>query len=64
VPTFSIVAEQRHEFAGDVEASVHQVAIELPGELTDADREALGSRIELLARSWASDCVTRRHVEL
>ena len=29
VDTFSVVAEQRYEFAGEVEATVHQVRIEI-----------------------------------
>jgi hypothetical protein len=50
VASFSVVAEERHEFGGDVETSVRQVVIEVPAA-TDADR------LVALAERWARDCI-------
>jgi hypothetical protein len=52
VDQFAIVAEERHEFAGDVEAAVRQIVIEIP-----AGREA---RVLELAERWAKDCIHAR----
>jgi hypothetical protein len=60
VQTFSIVSEQRYEFAGDVEASVHQVRIEVEDPI---DTEQRGRLIEIADR-WASACAAERHVEV
>jgi len=48
---FTIVAEERHEFGGDVEAAVRQIVIEIPGA-----RE----RILEIAERWAKDCIHAR----
>jgi hypothetical protein len=50
-----IVAEQRFEFDEDVEATVHQVCVELP-------RSAEGREDELLAavEAWAEDAIGER----
>ena len=45
VDTFSIVAEQRYEFAGDVEAAVHQVKIEVEKPI---DVEFCGRLVEIV----------------
>ena len=50
--TFTIVAEERHEFGGDVEAAVRQIVIEIP----DGDEE----RILGIAERWAKDCIHAR----
>lgn len=53
-----IVAERRYEFAPDVEATVHQVHVELP-------RTAGGDEDRLipLVEGWAEDAVgERRHI--
>jgi hypothetical protein len=50
VTSFSVVAEERHEFGGEVETSVRQVVIEVPGG-ADADR------LVALAERWARDCI-------
>jgi len=49
---FAIVAEERHEFGGDVEAAVRQIVIEIP----DGDEE----RILGIAERWAKDCIHAR----
>ena len=61
VPEFAIVAEERHEFGGDVEASVHQVVIEVAQEHDAGVPEVLGERIVLAANGWALDCIASRH---
>jgi hypothetical protein len=60
VSTFSIVSEQRYEFAGDVEASVHQVKIEVESPI---DEELRGRLLEIAER-WADACAAERNVEL
>jgi len=59
IDQFSIVAEHRYEFAGDVEASVHIVRI----ELEEADEQLRGRLLEIADR-WAGACVEERHVEV
>jgi hypothetical protein len=60
LPAFSIVAEQRHEFGGEVEASVHQVVVEVPAEHAGEDPDVLAERIVLLANGWALECIETR----
>jgi len=64
VPDFAIVAEERHEFGGSVEASVHQVVVEVPREHADPEADVLAERIVLEANGWALDCIESRHTEL
>jgi hypothetical protein len=77
VPVFAILAEERHEFAGSVEAKVHQVVVEVPrdaiagsagGKAADAQREPgstepdfLAGQIVHAANGWALDCIASRH---
>ena len=58
-PSFEIVGEERHEFGGDVEASVHQVVI----ELGTADDE-LAVRVVDAAERWAKACFEARRSDL
>jgi hypothetical protein len=63
----SIVSEERHEFDAQVEASVHQVRIELSADRTPADpaeRRELEARILERAEHWARLCVDERHAEV
>jgi truncated hemoglobin YjbI len=60
VDTFSIVAEQRYEFAGDVEAAVHQVRIEVESPI---DEEFRGRLLEIAER-WADACAAERTLQL
>lgn len=53
--SFSIVAEERHEFGDATEASVRQVVI----ELGDAD-DTLCNRVVRLAEAWAAGCIQAR----
>ena len=63
----SIISEERHEIDAHVEASVHQVRIEVaadrvPGDA--AERQAIEARIVERAEHWAHICVAERHVEI
>jgi hypothetical protein len=60
VDTFSVVSEQRYEFSGDVEASVHQVRI----EVADAIGEEQRGRLIEIADRWAAACAAERHVDV
>jgi len=61
MPSFSIVAEERHEFGSTVEASVHQVVIEVSAGQAGDDPDALGARIVSAAEAWAQECIASRH---
>jgi hypothetical protein len=54
---FEIVAEDRHEFGGGREASLHQVVIEIAED--DAAMDVVGA-----AERWARACYAVRHVEI
>ena len=64
VPAFAIVAEERHEFAGAVEAAIHQVRIEVARDILRGDPEALGEQLVAAAEDWARDCIAERHAEI
>jgi hypothetical protein len=61
VDMFAIIAEDRHEFGGDVEAALHQVVVEVPQENIGGDPDRLAERIVLAANGWALDCIASRH---
>ena len=62
----SIIAEERHEIDAQVEASVHQVRIELTDQVPadETERQALEARILERAEHWARVCVAERHVDV
>lgn len=63
----SIVAEERHEISDGVEASLHQVRVEVGGEQLPTSAEALAELTDVLvteAGRWARACVADRHVEV
>jgi hypothetical protein len=61
----SIISEERHEIDAQVEASVHQVRIEVAAEdIGDADKADLEERILERAEHWARLCVAERHAEV
>lgn len=62
VDEFSIVAEERHEFAGAVEASLHLVRLEVSREAAGSDTDALCDRVVTAAEAWAEACVAERHL--
>ena len=60
----SIISEERHEIDAQVEASVHQVRIELTNGVPpdDVGRRALEKRILERADHWARQCIAERHI--
>jgi hypothetical protein len=60
-PSFAIVSEERHEFGDAVEASVHQVVVEVPQEIAGEERELLAEQIVFAANGWALECIASRH---
>ena len=58
-PTFEIVAEDRHEFGDSIEASVHQVVIEMTETGDDVAKNVIGA-----AELWASSCYQARHIDI
>jgi hypothetical protein len=61
LPQFAIVAEQRHEFGNAVEASIHQVVVEVPQEHAGETPDVLAEQIVLAANGWALECIASRH---
>src|SRR4051812_22941969 len=62
----SIISEERHEIDANVEASVHQVRIEVASDRVPAvgeERETLIERLVERAEHWARICVADRHAE-
>jgi hypothetical protein len=62
VPSFAILSEDRHEFGAAVEASVHQVVIEVPQEHAGPEPPVRAEQIVLTANGWALDCIASRHL--
>jgi hypothetical protein len=63
----SIISEERHEIDAHVEASVHQVRIEIAPDRLPADgttRREVARRILERAEHWARLCVAERHAEV
>ena len=60
-PSFAIISENRHEFGDAVEASVHQVVVEVPQEVAGEEPELLAEQIVFAANGWALDCIASRH---
>jgi hypothetical protein len=61
VTSFAIVSEVRHEFAAAVEASVHQVVVEVPPEIAGEEGELLAERVVRTANGWTFECIASRH---
>ena len=61
MPAFAIMAEERHEFGEGVEATVHQVVVEVPQEDAGPDPDVLAEQIVLAANGWALECIASRH---
>lgn len=63
----SIISEERHEIDANVEASVHQVRIEVSSDRVPAgevERRTIEERILERAEHWARLCVSERHAEI
>jgi hypothetical protein len=61
LPQFAILSEERHEFGDAVEASVHQVVVEVPQEHVGDTPDFLAEQIVLAANGWALECIASRH---
>jgi hypothetical protein len=66
IPNVSIISEQRHEVGHELEASIHQVRVELareelPGEV---EHESLERALVATAEEWARSCAAERHAEV
>ena len=63
----SIVAEERHEISDGVEASLHQVRVEVAEESLPRSPEAraeLETALVAEASRWAEACAAERHVDV
>ena len=63
----SIIAEERHEIDSEVEASVHQVRIEVAQDRVPDERAALEElerKVVERADYWARTCIAERHAEV
>jgi len=58
--SFAILAEERHEFGGEIEAVVRQVVIEIDPGYTAAELDALCARVIARAERWAQECIHAR----
>jgi hypothetical protein len=60
VDSFTIVAEERHEFGDDVEAMVRQIVVGVDGKRDEAETNVLCDRVIARAERWASTCIADR----
>jgi hypothetical protein len=60
----SIISEERHEIDENVEASVHQVVVQVAGGSRDPDRDDVAQKIVERANHWVRICVADRHAEI
>jgi hypothetical protein len=63
----SIIAEERHEIDENVEASVHQVRVEVASDRVpddEPDREQLVEKLVERADHWARACIADRSVDI
>jgi hypothetical protein len=63
----SIVGEERHELAEEVEVVLHQVRVSVPPAAipeSAPDRKEFSERLVTLAEIWARQCINERHSEI
>jgi len=63
----SIVGEERHDMADDVEVVLHQVRVSVPPDHVPeqlAERRTFCERLVVLSEIWARQCINERHAEL
>jgi hypothetical protein len=63
----TIVGEERHELAEEVEVVLHQVRVAVSDDAVPADaaaRKELSQRLVTLAEIWARQCINARGSEL
>lgn len=62
-----VVSEHRHAVTDESEVSVHQVRVEVAGDVLPGpmeQREALAERLVAVAEGWAEACIAERHAEV
>ena len=62
--SFTIVAEDRHQFGGAVEASIHQVVVEVERELAGDNVDEVCKLVVEIADRWANDCIAARSIDV
>jgi len=62
--SFTIVAEDRHQFGGAVEASIHQVVVEVERELAGDSVASVCELVVEIADRWANDCIAARSIDV
>lgn len=63
----SIIGEERHDLAEDVEVVVHQVRVAVPPDSVPrdrAERKQFHERLVTLAEIWARQCINERRAEI
>jgi hypothetical protein len=63
----SVVGEERHELAEDVEVVLHQVRVAVPPDAVPDnrfERKQFCERLVTLAEIWARQCINERHAEI
>jgi hypothetical protein len=60
IESFTIVAEERHEFGGDSEAMLRQIVIEIDDDNAGVESRVLCDRVVARAEQWASACIAAR----
>jgi hypothetical protein len=63
----SIVGEERHEVAEEVEVVLHQVRVSIAPENVPenrSERKEFCERLVTLAEIWARQCINERHAEI
>ena len=62
--SFTVVAEERHQFGGTTEISLHQVVVEVERQLAGSDIGAICDRVVEIADQWANDCIATRSIDV
>jgi hypothetical protein len=60
VPSFSVIAEERHEFGGEREVALRQIVIEVEHGSVGDDTDVLADRIVARAEEWARTSIRSR----
>jgi hypothetical protein len=63
----SVVGEERHELAEEVEVVLHQVHVSVPPAAVPeppAERKEFCERLVTLAEIWTRQCINARHSEI
>jgi len=63
----SVVGEERHELAKEVEVVLHQVRVSVPPAAvpeSPVERKEFCERLVTLAEIWARQCINERHSEI